>query len=146
MKWRIHAIGKPSLPYARSGIEEYAKRLRRYTDIELDLAGRESGREQNSRRLLDRSEGTLRIALDERGEAWTTDEFARRVEVWWMDGVKRASLLIGGAEGHSRELRDRSDHVLSLSSFTLQHELGLVVLLEQVYRVHTILRGEPYHR
>jgi 23S rRNA (pseudouridine1915-N3)-methyltransferase len=60
--------------------------------------------------------------------------------------VKRVALLIGGADGHSPVLRGAADHVLSLSAFTLQHELALVVLLEQIYRVHTLLKGEPYHR
>jgi 23S rRNA (pseudouridine1915-N3)-methyltransferase len=55
-------------------------------------------------------------------------------------------MLIGGADGHSQVLRGKSDHVVAMSGFTLQHELALVVLLEQIYRVHTVLKGEPYHR
>lgn len=146
MKWHIHAIGRPSLSYARLGIDEYEKRLRRYADVSLDTGLRDAGSETNSRKLLERSEGSLRIALDERGRSWSTEDFARKVDDWRMDGVKRASLLVGGAEGHTEELRKRCDHIVALSSFTLQHELALVVLLEQIYRVHTILRGEPYHR
>ena len=63
-----------------------------------------------------------------------------------MSGVKRVALLIGGADGHSPVLREKADHVVAMSGFTLQHELALVVLLEQIYRVHTVLKGEPYHR
>ena len=58
----------------------------------------------------------------------------------------KIALLIGGADGHSDELRDKADQIWSLSGFTMQHELAQVVLLEQIYRVHTILKGEPYHR
>jgi len=146
MKWQIAAIGKPSLRYAKSGMDEYLGRLRRYAKVTVDCDSRDAGREENSRRLLALSEGTLRIACDERGESWTTPRFAERVEEWQLRGVKRVALLVGGADGHSDDLRDASDHVIALSPFTLQHELALVVLLEQIYRVHTLLRGEPYHR
>lgn len=146
MKWRIHTIGKSSLPYVRDGVAEYRKRLRRYASVELLSAGKEAGREKNSARLLEASEGSFRIALDERGAGFTTREFAGAVEQWRLDGQKRVALLVGGAEGHSEELRQRSDLVLGLSSFTLQHELALLVFMEQIYRVHTLLAGEPYHR
>lgn len=146
MKWQIHAIGKPSLRYAGLGIDEYRKRLRRYADVSLHTDAKDRGKKKNSEHLLEKSEGAVRIVLDERGEAWTTAQFAKRVENWQLDGVKNVALLIGGADGHDAGLRDKADHVLCLSSFTLQHELALVVLLEQIYRVHTVLRGEPYHR
>lgn len=146
MKWQIHAIGKPSLRYARLGIEEYQKRLRRYTDLNLLTDAKDQGKEKNSQLLLDRSAGAVRIALDERGDSWTTAELVKKVESWQLDGIKNVAFLIGGADGHAKSLREQSDHVLRLSPFTLQHELALVVLMEQLYRVHTILRGEPYHR
>jgi 23S rRNA (pseudouridine1915-N3)-methyltransferase len=146
MKWQIHAIGKPSLRYAKLGIEEYQKRLRRYADLSLLTDAKDQGKEKNSQLLLDRSAGALRIALDERGDSWTTAEFVKRVESWQLDGIKNVAMLVGGADGHTKSLREQSDHVICLSPFTLQHELALVVLMEQLYRVHTILRGEPYHR
>tara|TARA_R110000850_G_scaffold49460_8_gene122025 strand:+ start:1308 stop:1748 length:441 start_codon:yes stop_codon:yes gene_type:complete len=146
MKWQIAAIGKPSLRYAKDGVAEYLKRLRRYTTVTLDFDSKDVGRERNSQHLLDLSKGAVRIVLDERGETWTTADMVKRVERWQLDGVKRVSLLIGGADGHTEDLRAKGDHVISLSGFTLQHELALVVLLEQIYRVHTVMRGEPYHR
>ena len=60
--------------------------------------------------------------------------------------LKKVAFLIGGADGHPPELRERCDEIWSLSRMTMQHELALVVLLEQLYRVFTIKRGEPYHR
>lgn len=146
MKWQIHVIGKPSLRYAKLGIEEYEKRLKRYADLSLQTHGKDQGKDKNSRLLLDRSEGAVRIALDERGDSWTTADFAKRVESWQMEGTRNVALLIGGADGHDPALREQSDFVLRLSPFTLQHELALVVLMEQIYRVHTVLRNEPYHR
>ncbi len=146
MKWQILAIGKPSLAYAKGGMEEYRKRLSRYASVELLTEKRDAGREKNSEALLAASEGALRIALDERGATWTTAQFAEKAQAWQLHGVKRVAILIGGADGHSPALREAADHVVALSGFTLQHELALVVLLEQLYRVHTLLKGEPYHR
>ncbi|MDP4584852.1 MAG: 23S rRNA (pseudouridine(1915)-N(3))-methyltransferase RlmH [Verrucomicrobiales bacterium] len=146
MKWQILAIGKPSLRYAKGGVEEYQKRLTRYTTLELQTDWKDAGQVKNSETLLAASEGAVRIVLDERGETWTTADLVSRVEGWQMNAVKRVAILIGGADGHTPELRSSADHVIALSGFTLQHELALVVLLEQIYRVHTVLRGEPYHR
>jgi 23S rRNA (pseudouridine1915-N3)-methyltransferase len=146
MKWQILAIGKPSLRYAKAGVEEYQKRLSRYTTLDLQTDWKDAGQVKNSEALLSASEGAVRIVLDERGETWTTADFVSRVEGWQMNAVKRVAILIGGADGHTAELRRGADHLIALSGFTLQHELALVVLLEQIYRVHTVLRGEPYHR
>ena len=146
MKWQVLAIGKPSLAYAKAGVEEYRKRLGRYATVDLLHDWKDAGSEKNSEALLAASEGAVRIALDERGEPWTTAVLVERVRDWQMSGVKRVALLIGGADGHSPALREKADHVVAMSGFALQHELALVVLLEQIYRVHTVLKGEPYHR
>ncbi|MFN5961206.1 MAG: 23S rRNA (pseudouridine(1915)-N(3))-methyltransferase RlmH, partial [Verrucomicrobiota bacterium] len=90
--------------------------------------------------------GCLRIAMDERGRSFTTDALHQTVNRWELDGTKRIALLIGGADGHSPALRSQCRDIWALSPLTLQHELALVVLLEQIYRVYTIKRGEPYHR
>ena len=145
MKWQIFSIGKPSLNFAKLGIEEYSKRLRRYTKVEFSQ-NREGGSGKNSRFLLDASEGAFRVALDERGDCLSTLQLVEEVELWQNTGRKKIALLIGGADGHTDELREKVDQVWSLSRFTLQHELAQLVLLEQIYRVHTILKGEPYHR
>lgn len=145
MKWQIFSIGKPSLDYAKRGIDEYTKRLRRYTKLEMHQQ-KEAGQEKNSRYLLNASEKAYRIVLDERGDSLTTADLAKRVQTWQNTGQKNVALLIGGADGHTDELRKSADLVISLSGFTLQHELAMVVLLEQIYRVHTFLKGEPYHR
>jgi 23S rRNA (pseudouridine1915-N3)-methyltransferase len=144
--WKIYAAGKPALAYAKTGIAEYLKRLQRGTKIEL-IYLKAGDSETVSTDLLTRSQGTFRIALDERGKAWTTDQFVEKVNAWEMDpGLKTVSLLIGASDGHTPELRRQADAIWALSPLTLQHELALVVLLEQLYRAYTIKRGEPYHR
>jgi 23S rRNA (pseudouridine1915-N3)-methyltransferase len=145
MKWYIYTVGKPALAYAKTGVAEYLKRLRRYTTCEHRLMKRGDHAEIAS--LIDsQSVGDISIVLDERGQLMTTKEFVAKVEQWQLDAVKTVRLFIGGADGHNDEIRQRADLLLGLSGFTLQHELALVVLLEQIYRAHTILRGEPYHR
>ena len=79
-------------------------------------------------------------------ELWTTKKLVDLAKDWQMHSVRRIAFLIGASDGHTEELRSRCNHILSLSKFTLQHELALVVLLEQLYRCHTILAGTPYHR
>lgn len=145
MKHSIIAAGKPALPYAKSGVDEYLKRLTRYGCYDLTQV-KDGSSEDVSARLHEASAGTLRIVLDERGEALSTGQLCERMEDWEMRGIKRASYLIGAADGHTRELREQADLVWALSPLTLQHELALLVLLEQLYRVATIRRGEPYHR
>lgn len=146
MTWKIYAAGKPALAYARTGIEEYLKRLKRGAKVEL-IYLKAGDSESVSQDLLSRSEGTFRIALDERGKDWTTNQFVKKVNDWEMDpGIKTISLLIGASDGHTAELREKCQAVWALSPLTLQHELALVVLLEQLYRAYSIKRGEPYHR
>jgi 23S rRNA (pseudouridine1915-N3)-methyltransferase len=144
--WKIYAAGKPTLAYAKSGIAEYLKRLAH--GPKLDLIYLKAGDSESvSHDLLTRSQGTFRVALDERGSSWTTDQLVTRINQWEMNpGLKTVSLLIGASDGHTPAVREQSDVVWALSPLTLQHELALVVLLEQLYRAYTIKRGGPYHR
>lgn len=147
MKWRIIAAGKPALKYARDGIAEYEKRLRRYANCEITYIRPGNTREETEARFLATSDGSFRIILDERGELPDTLTFQQKVDAWEMDGsIKSVALIIGASDGHSDAFRQSADFLLSLSKFTLQHELALVVLLEQLYRVYTLKKGEPYHR
>jgi len=144
--WKIYAAGKPALAYAKTGIAEYLKRLQRGAKVEL-IYLKAGDSETVSNDLLTRSEGTFRVALDERGKDWTTDQFVEKVNAWEMDpGLKTVSFLIGASDGHTPALRQQANAIWALSPLTLQHELALVVLLEQLYRAYTIKRGEPYHR
>jgi len=146
MHYRILAIGKPALPWAREGIADYLRRLQRYTKADVEYM-RGGSATQNSARLLQASEGCLRIVLDERGRLHDTAAARQGVDRWERDpGVKSVAFLIGGADGHTDALRREAGELWALSPLTLQHELALVVLLEQLYRIFTIKRGEPYHR
>ena len=146
MRMKILAAGRPALGYAKLAIEEYTRRLSRFgrVDLEFVKAGPPG---EVSRSLLKRSEGSYRVVLDERGELPGTRQLAKRISALEMRGdIKSVAFLIGAADGHSEELRSRADFILSLSRLTLQHELALVVLLEQLYRIADLRRGGPYHR
>ena len=145
MRWNIFAIGKPKLDFARLGIEEYAARLKPFATVRIEYL-KAASRADESRALLERSEGMLRVVLDERGGHVTSRELAKRIEGWEQRGPRDFAVLVGGADGHTDALRQAADWTWSLSKLTLQHELALVVTLEQIYRAYTIKGGLPYHR
>lgn len=145
MNWHIFAIGKPKLGFARAGVDEYDKRLRAFAPVTLEYL-KASTREAESALLLQRSEGMFRIVLDERGGEVTSRALADKVAGWEQNSMKSVAILIGGADGHTDALRTAAGWTWSLSKLTLQHELALVILYEQLYRAYTIKAGLPYHR
>jgi Uncharacterized conserved protein len=146
MKIRVIVAGKPALAYAKSAVDEYLKRLTRLGGCELIIV-KAGTSEEVSARLLERSEGCFRICMDERGMDLTTRKFSERIEELELRGdVKAVAFLIGAADGHTEALRASCDLLIRVSPFTLQHELALVVLLEQLYRIASLRAGMPYHR
>ncbi|MEI6715072.1 MAG: 23S rRNA (pseudouridine(1915)-N(3))-methyltransferase RlmH [Verrucomicrobiota bacterium] len=146
MRWRIFAIGKPKLVFARTGIEEYLGRLKSVAPVQVDYL-KSGQRESESALLLEKSQGMFRVVLDERGDEITSRELAGKITSWEQQGsVKEVALLIGGADGHTPELRAAASWRWSLSRLTLQHEMALLLVLEQVYRAYSIKAGAPYHR
>jgi 23S rRNA (pseudouridine1915-N3)-methyltransferase len=145
MKWRIISVGKPTLTWAKIAVEDYFGRMQRVATVEL-IALRQGPPSQVAAKAIEASEGTWRVVLDERGRQMGSVDFAKWIDRQEMQGRKAVSLLIGGADGHPEEIRQAADETWSLSKMTLQHELALVVLMEQLYRAFSIQRGEPYHR
>ncbi len=146
MKHRIIVVGKPALSFAKVGIEEYLHRLKRYGKFSLQTL-KDGSPETVSQRLLEASQGTFRIVLDERGKKPTTRDFANLMTEWKeRPDIKEVSYLIGPSDGHLPATRQASDYILSLSPLVLQHELATLFLAEQLYRVATIHAGTPYHR
>jgi 23S rRNA (pseudouridine1915-N3)-methyltransferase len=145
VRWRILTVGKPRLAYARAGVEEYLGRLKAFAPVEWEtVRAAEPARE--GERLLALSEGCFRLVLDERGRTFASRALAAEVETLQTRGPKTCAVLVGGADGHSPAIRAKADLLWALGPMTLQHELALVVALEQLYRAHTLLAGLPYHR
>jgi 23S rRNA (pseudouridine1915-N3)-methyltransferase len=143
VKLRVVAVGTIKERATRTLIDDYARRIGRYTtfeEVELD-AGRPS---QQTAALARATEGATAIALDVGGQVLSSRELARQLERHASHGKGVVAFLVGGADGLPRAVLDRADACWSLSALTLPHRLARLVLVEQLYRALTILRGEPY--
>lgn len=143
MIWRIIAAGRPTLDFAKSGIEEYLGRLGAFAKVECHFV--KTGPRLHER-MIDLSNGFHRVLLDERGKTFSSRAFAVGIQKWRNHSVSRLALLVGASDGWDDAMRSRGDLLWSLGPQTLQHELALLVALEQIYRAETILAGTPYHR
>ncbi len=86
------------------------------------------------------------VLLDERGEGWSSRQFADRVAAWRDEGLSELVFWIAGADGAAQSLKDQADAKLAFGRQTWPHKLVRVLLTEQLYRALTILSGNPYHR
>ena len=86
------------------------------------------------------------VALDERGRQLTSTEFAGILGRWRDDGVREARFLIGAADGHDADVRDKADLLLAFGAATWPHMLARAMLAEQLWRATSIIAGHPYHR
>ncbi|MDQ3555993.1 MAG: 23S rRNA (pseudouridine(1915)-N(3))-methyltransferase RlmH [Gemmatimonadota bacterium] len=137
-------------------IAEYERRVRRYFSWQSVEVREESFRGSGDEARVRREEGERlmgqvprsaeMIALDQGGERWSSEELADYLVALPLRSVAGAAFLIGGAYGLSDVCLQRSARLLSLSPFTLPHELARLVITEQLYRAGTIGRGEPYHK
>lgn len=149
------AVGRTQSDYLVTGIDNYIKRIGRYMPMEFkvipDIKASRSlseaqQKEQEGRQMLAAlMPGDVAILLDERGQQYTSREFAGLVDRYALQSVKRLVFIIGGPYGFSKEVYDRADSLLSLSKMTFSHEMVRLFFVEQIYRAMTILRGEPYH-
>ncbi len=140
-------------PCYREACDEYLRRLRRYARVE-EREVREAARAPTvARQRTDeaaalarqRPAGAALVCLGRQGHAWSSDELARRLDRWLID-ARALAFVIGGSNGLAPELLADGEAVWSLGPLTLPHELARVVVVEQLYRAFTILRGEPYHK
>ncbi|HKV74742.1 MAG TPA: 23S rRNA (pseudouridine(1915)-N(3))-methyltransferase RlmH [Gemmatimonadales bacterium] len=152
MELVLAAVGRLR-PSFRQAADEYLERLAHYARIaeteirEASRAGSvERQRAEEAERLTARlPSGAVLVALAREGEAWSSMELSRKLGRW-QEQARPVALVIGGSWGLDPALIARAAHRWSLGPLTLPHELARVVVLEQVYRGCTILRGEPYHK
>ncbi|MDP3911031.1 MAG: 23S rRNA (pseudouridine(1915)-N(3))-methyltransferase RlmH [Gemmatimonadales bacterium] len=139
MRYRVVAVGRMKNAALRAACDEYLDRLRHYAKVE------EREARDEARVLGAIPEGVRLVALTSRGEPWTSGELAEWTKQWEMDG-RDVAFAIGGAGTLPDDVLQKAERLWSLSRLTLPHELARVVVYEQLYRAHTIRRGEPYHR
>ncbi|MBS1247465.1 MAG: uncharacterized protein H6R48_254 [Proteobacteria bacterium] len=155
MKIHLLAIGTRMPEWVEKGYAEYAGRLPRECALNLvEIPAGQRGqnpdiarivRAEGERLLAAAPSGSRRIALDERGQEWSTMELAERLSGWLREG-RDVSLLVGGPDGLDATCRDRAERLWSLSRLTLPHPLVRVVVAEQLYRAWSLLHDHPYHR
>ena len=152
MKIRFIWVGKTKLSYLTAGIEDYKKRLSHYCKadyLELkDASPKNKGNPKKAERPLfaqHMNKSAYTICLDENGRQMSSRELANFLSELQNRSIKNVNLMIGGAFGWSPDILRNSNFQLSLSRMTLPHDLCRLVLLEQVYRAFTIIKGEKYH-
>jgi 23S rRNA (pseudouridine1915-N3)-methyltransferase len=147
VKIKIAWIGKTKEPAIAALTEEYLKRISRHAPTEgvmlrdeaalLDLWGRSAGSNGGAKSTL--------VLMDSRGKEFSSEQFAKFLGDYQDRNPLPLIIAIGGADGFGDQARGAAQHTISLGKMTLAHELARVVLLEQVYRAFTILKGHPYH-
>lgn len=145
MRLHLITVGEPKLAYARSGWDEYEKRLRRYHKVQVSrVAGKSQAAESEAvRRAAGRAP---LILLDPRGRQYSSEDLSVYLDAQALAGHGELALAIGGPDGHTDDLRAGAHALWSLGLLTLPHDLAMLVMVEALYRAATISAGEPYHR
>lgn len=155
MKVRLLTVSHKQPAWVVDGCEDYQRRLPRewsFQLVEIKPEARTSGatteRVQAAEAVRLRAavpKGARLVALEERGEPWSTKALADWLRRWQQDG-RDLVFVVGGADGLDPALSAAADKRLSLSAMTLPHGLVRIVLVEQLYRAASLLKGHPYHR
>ena len=150
MRFRFVWIGKTKHKNWRALQDEYLVRLSHFVKFEIteirDSVGREGSEIEGKRILENLNQSSLVCLLDVSGRQGSSHELAETIEKWQNRGLKEIAFVIGGATGVSPEVVEKADYSLSLSRLTLTHEMARVVLIEQLYRAFTIIKGFPYQK
>jgi 23S rRNA (pseudouridine1915-N3)-methyltransferase len=155
MKIKLLAVGTKMPAWVTQGYDEYAKRMPHDMQLqlqELSLGFRGKGADLK-RAIAKEGEQMLAaipaqdyvIALDLRGQAWSTEQLAQQCGQWRMAG-RNVTLLVGGPDGLAKDCVARADQLWSLSRLTLPHPMVRVLLAEQIYRAWSLLNNHPYHK
>ncbi len=149
------AVGKTDDDRIASLVEMYVKRLQHYVTFEVkiipdlkntkNLSSDQQKTEEGKLILNQLEKSDFVTLLDEKGKSYTSLQFADLINKRSVSGLKRLVFVIGGPYGFSRDVYDRSNSKISLSSMTFSHQMVRLFAVEQFYRAFTILRNEPYH-
>jgi 23S rRNA (pseudouridine1915-N3)-methyltransferase len=155
MKLRIICMGKTREHFIQEGIQKYLRYLTPYAGIEMLELKEEKIKDLKDAPLVRKKEaekifrslpaGTFLATMDERGEEFTSHEFAAFLNAIMESGIREVVFVIGGAMGLDEQVAVRANKVIAMSRWTLTHEMARLVLLEQIYRAFTIIKGKTYH-
>jgi 23S rRNA (pseudouridine1915-N3)-methyltransferase len=151
LRIRILCVGRMKDGPERELVDDYLARAQKsgkplgYRSVEeIELLS--SSRDDEGSRLLAKHGSGILIRLDERGEAWTSQDLSKRLARWRDAGEDAVSFVIGGADGTSPTVAAAARHTISFGVQTWPHRLVRVMIAEQVYRALSIEAGSPYHR
>jgi 23S rRNA (pseudouridine1915-N3)-methyltransferase len=154
MKIKLLVIGKTDEAYLNEGIGKFLKRIIHYVNYEIEVIGDvKQGNKLNVEKLKE-EEGKLIlkkinpndqvVILDEKGKAFTSRQFSAFLQKK-LNGGSNLVFVVGGPFGFSKEIYERANEKISLSSMTFSHQMIRLFFNEQLYRALTILKGEKYH-
>jgi len=153
-KLRLVWIGKTQIPYVKSGINIYLKKISNYVKVNsLEIKSSQYGsfekdrcrKQETIKMLKNMNPGEINIFLDEKGKRETSIGFSHWFEKQLQIGKNQINFFVGGAYGIDKSLLPKGVHILSLSDMTFTHQMVRLILLEQIYRALTIIHREPYH-
>lgn len=155
MKVALLQTGKTTDKYIAEGVCIYSERIKKYSPFEIltvpdirntrNMPASEQKSKEGEKILQHLKEDDYIVILDERGKEFTTIEFSSFLGKTLMLPKKRIVFVIGGPWGVSESVLGKADLRLSLSKLTFSHQLVRLLFMEQLYRVFTVLRGDPYH-
>lgn len=156
MQLHLVFVGKTAFPELDTGIVRYLERLQHYIPTEVHFIKAEkitrrgiqdTVREVEGQRIL-KLVGNMDylVAWDQRGKQLDSVQFAHLLQKIRDEGISKVWMVIGGPLGISPNLLKEANTTLSLSKMTFPHDLARLMILEQLYRAFTILKGEPYHK
>ncbi len=146
MKFRFIWVGKTRDKNWKALQDEYLKRLSHFTACEI-VEIKDSGVKIESNRIVELlNPKSFAVLLDVGGKDLSSQQLAQKLAKWQNGGLKEICFVIGGADGVAPAVAERVNDRLSLSFLTFTHEMARVILLEQLYRAHAILKGFPYQR
>lgn len=155
MNVNLVVIGKTNMNFVEIGMAEYIKRLSKYTKFNIITLSDIKGAKNMSKNEIKEREGDLLLStckdfdltvlLDERGKEFSSENFAQFIENHNLRSLKNIAFVIGGAYGFSEAVYSAFPSKISLSKMTFSHQMIRLIFVEQLYRAHTIIKGEPYH-
>ena len=148
-KTTIIAVGKLKERFWKDACAEYLKRLSAYADVAVREVPDSTPEREEAAIIaaLDKlPDGAHVVLLDIRGKQTSSEQLADKLESLAVAGVSHVAFIIGGSDGVTDAVKARAAERMSFGPITLPHNLARVVLLEQIYRAHKIIRREPYHK
>lgn len=156
MKIKIIALGKIKETYIKDGVEEFLKRLKPYTPIEIieinpieikDENLIENVLNQEGEKILSNiSNDTYLITLEIEGKQISSEDFSLKINKLCNSGINEAAFVIGSSYGIGKNVKARANYKLSFSKMTFLHTFARLILVEQIYRAFKILKNETYHK